>query len=60
MPYDGIYFVLGKENLPCEDDNIQSLDLAEYDVKFLSNGKLDIQGAIIPSEQNCYNQKGET
>ena len=37
---------------------IQNLDLEEYDVKFLSDGKLDIDGAMIPVHQHCYNQKG--
>ena len=57
-----IYENLGSESLQCEseDDYLLPQKLTEHDIKFLSNGELDIDGALIPIRQHCYNQKGNT
>ena len=65
-----IYENLGVNDLQCEETFIGSkyrpndtgiivVNLTEQDVKFLSNGQLDIDGAIIPFNKHCYNLQGE-
>ena len=65
-----IYENLGQHDLQCgetfvgskyrpNDTGIMVVNLTEQDVKFLSNGQLDIDGAIIPFDKHCYNLKGE-
>ena len=58
-----IYGNLGEHGLQCgENDTRMVVNLAEQDVKFLSNGQLDIDGAIIPFNKHCYipyNLQGE-
>lgn len=38
---------------------IIGVNLTEQEVKFLANGQLDIDGAIIPFNQQCYNLQGK-
>ena len=46
-------------DLSCDEDDAPiEQDLAENYVKFLPNGKIDIDGAIIPFGEHCYNQQG--
>jgi len=40
-----------------EDDYPTYVDLEEEEIKFLSTGKININGAIIPFGKHCYNQQ---
>jgi hypothetical protein len=51
-----IYGNLEQQHLHCDP---MAVNLREREVKFLSNGQLDIDGAIIPFNKHCYNLKGE-
>ena len=41
-----------------EDDDIIRQDFTENYVKYLSKGKIDLDGVIIPFGEHCYNQQG--
>ena len=56
-----IYGNLREHDLQCgkNDSGIIGVNLTEQELKFLPNGQLDIDGAIIPFNQHCYNLQGK-
>ena len=54
-----IYGNLEEQDLHCGRNDTMAVNLTEQEVNFLSNGQLDIEGAIIPFKHHCYNLKGE-